>query len=593
MSIPRYDPQAAARSRAQSGSSFNSLVLRDSLQPPGLLLPPPALLGGPEQYTSWRPGQEAAIMASMDAETKYVISCLPTGAGKSLIYMMEAIMTTGRTLVLTSTNALQDQLMKDGYAGLVDVRGQTKYPCHACGAGGEYEYLNPSRSYVTVAEGPCMDGEECTLKNAGCDYFDAIRAASKADKVVTSYAMWLTQAGMPPNLSIGEFDLIICDEAHATVEELCGYLAVEIWKSDTNWISRNLELTFPDGDDVITWRDWGKLVGARVVQLVEESRDKRLKKIARKLLPKLTRLGTMTTDNWVGEKPVNGGKLIYDSYDPYVICRFDPIWPLKWAKPVLFRGAKKVILSSATVRPKTATLLGIDDEELTSFEAASTFPLSARPIYHIPSLDVNFRITEEEMRCLVEERIDVIMAGREDRKGIIHTVSYKRQREILNYSGLESRMIAPNSKTTKVEIERFRHLSPATGAVLASPAVTTGYDFPFDECEYQIIVKVPRPDTRSKVMKARQKDDPAYINYVAMQELVQMSGRGMRDEEDRCETFVIDDSLLWFLKKNRGFAPQWWLDAVKKDVWPIPVAAEKLENRRYKEVKVIDDDIPF
>src|SRR6185503_15481397 len=78
----------------------------------GALPSPPALLGfkddGPgspgHRFRRWRPWQEAAILTSMDAgpDVRCVIECLPTGAGKTLTYMAEALMTGGRTVILTS-----------------------------------------------------------------------------------------------------------------------------------------------------------------------------------------------------------------------------------------------------------------------------------------------------------------------------------------------------------------------------------------------------------------------------------------------------------------------------------------------------------
>jgi ATP-dependent DNA helicase DinG len=100
--------------------------------------------------------------------------------------------------------------------------------------------------------------------------------------------------------------------------------------------------------------------------------------------------------------------------------------------------------------------------------------------------------------------------------------------------------------------------------VLVSPALTTGYDFPYGECEYQVIAKIPFADMRDPVTKARTLVDPLYPMYVAMQELVQMVGRGMRAADDQCETFVCDGHAAWFLSKHLNLAPQWFRRALRR-----------------------------
>ena len=59
-----------------------------------------------------------------------------------------------------------------------------------------------------------------------------------------------------------------------------------------------------------------------------------------------------------------------------------------------------------------------------------------------------------------------------------------------------------------------------------------------------------------------------------MQDLVQASGRGMRAPDDYCETFIVDDSISWFLFKYKEFAPEWFVNSYKK-VRVIPDVKEQ------------------
>jgi Rad3-related DNA helicase len=129
----------------------------------------------------------------------------------------------------------------------------------------------------------------------------------------------------------------------------------------------------------------------------------------------------------------------------------------------------------------------------------------------------------------------------------------------------------PGSESLMKAVEEYLGKKPA---VLVTPAATTGLDFPYDACEYQVIAKIPYPDMRSKVLRARMKVDQDYPSYLAMQTLVQSCGRGMRAEDDQCETFLVDGNAGWFLSRYARFSPRWWRKAIRKTTGiPKPMMA--------------------
>jgi Rad3-related DNA helicase len=179
-------------------------------------------------------------------------------------------------------------------------------------------------------------------------------------------------------------------------------------------------------------------------------------------------------------------------------------------------------------------------------------------LYHIPTIRLNFRTTDMELRQWVA-RIDQIIRPRQDRKGIVHTISYKRRDVVMVRSKMRDILVSHKRLDTESVVRKFKAAYPPM--VLVSPSMATGWDFPDEECRYQIIGKIPYPDTRGKIMKARTKTDKEYTSYVAMQQLVQACGRGVRSESDWCETFVIDDNVKWFLPNYRHMAPEWFREA--------------------------------
>jgi Rad3-related DNA helicase len=152
-------------------------------------------------------------------------------------------------------------------------------------------------------------------------------------------------------------------------------------------------------------------------------------------------------------------------------------------------------------------------------------------------------------------------------------VSYSRSKEIGDAIGSKFSIVLngasdPDSQTSRTAFEK--HIVGPAASVLVSPSFSTGWDFAGKHAEYQIIAKLPIPDTRSKVMQARCERDPSYADYLAAQELVQSCGRVVRSAEDRGETILIDDSWSWFKRKAEQHMPKWFR-VRREDELPAPL----------------------
>jgi Rad3-related DNA helicase len=532
------------------------------------LLPSPDSLGLP--FDRWRPGQPEAILHAIDTLQRFDGLVLPTGFGKSLVYMAIAHLTGWRTVILTSTKALQRQLDRDFGADLSTalVQGQRAYLCHALAPGGELvaQFGDLARrGPAMVDHGPCHLGVDCSLKSHGCAYFDSLRHATSRQIVLTNYAWWFAQvrqAQIPLRP-----DLLVLDEAHAAPDSLADALGATITPDSIATYFQQERLPRADALDAVGWVSWARqrsiILATMLTGASPRSRDAVIRiRQGQALLMGLQRIGQIDP------------KLLLVSEDRDGV-RFDVVWAAAYAEQWLFRGTRRVILTSATMTRKTADLLGILDKELSFYEAGDGFPLHRRPVYIAPAakpgtvyfdtdpkgVQVDHRLTpQDELAWLAH--IDAIIGGRLDRKGIIHTVSYHRRDLILKRSAHAHRMITHSRTDAQHQIQTFKEAPP--GTVLVSPAVTTGYDFPYTECEYQILGKIPFPDRRDPVTAARTIVDAQYPNHVAMQELVQAVGRGMRSPDDQCETFICDAHASWFLSKHADLAPRWFRRAVSK-----------------------------
>lgn len=509
----------------------------------------PRDIGLPEKFQGWRPSQEEAIFDA-GASGRFAALAMPTGSGKSAVSIGLARLLGGRTAILTSTKGLQDQLAEEFGALIVDIRGKGNYLCD----------LERPKS-VTVNEATCQLGMPCMLKAGGCTFYERYRQATMSPIVVTNYAFWLSSYEYGEGL--GAFDNLIIDEAHNAPDELSDFMSVSIagWEFDA-YLSQNRPPDDRDG-----WHTWAyarKLdLDFKIADL--KSEIERSKRRGRGQLQRIKDLVSLRNrvDRLLA-LDVEG--LVYHRDGQYGDSTWTPVAITNY-NDKLFRGIGKVVFISATMRPKTLDMLGITGYMFKEYP--STFPVERRPVIWVPTVSVKHNMTDLDKRTWMD-RIDQIIGRNLDRKGIIHTVSYSRRDYILRHSRYASKMMTHDRKSTAKTVRQFK---AAKQGILVSPSIATGFDFPYDECRYQIITKVPFPDFTNPVVAARSESDQSYGKYLAMVELVQAAGRGMRAPDDSCQTIIVDDNIRWFMNQNRRFAPKWFLEAFTESVVvPNPLA---------------------
>jgi Rad3-related DNA helicase len=270
------------------------------------------------------------------------------------------------------------------------------------------------------------------------------------------------------------------------------------------------------------------------------------------------------------------------------------VWAAPYAAPVLFNHAGKVLLISATVTHHTMSLLGLEPGQYEYLEMPSQFPPAASPVYYIPTVAMHQGMSYADEMAMYS-RIDEIVTAMGPRKGIIHTVSYARAEQIASSCRTRGAMILHERGGAGVQagIEMFR--AGSGPSVLVSPALTMGFDFAGEACEYQILVKLPFPDSSNHITRARTAADlqrpntdqgrerkrlgTDYLDYAVSQVLIQACGRGMRSAEDRCMTFILDDNWRWWRwRAERGGCFPWWFRRLLKTSNRVPPPLPKVRS---------------
>lgn len=577
------------------------------------LLPSPSvLIPSLDSYTSWYPGQDEAFSKILDwlqSPDRFLGVEAPTGTGKSLLGFMTAYLTGHRAVYLTYTKGLQKQLGGDFPDKFHDIQGKANYLCV------HDRYVEDK---IPVDEAPCTYGLKCGMRLGGCTYYDSVRASETSPLVSTNYAYWMSQM-LSSQAGFGHRSLLILDEAHLALNALESHLKITLTVEE--FIQGGVDMdyiSFPSDffrmEDVLDWASSCMLPTTQTATALEEeisdleklavtlqdnqmtdgfSRNVEMRDIRDKIKNRSRKYLTLVRLKDKLDKLIAArGEWIWEYREAGTtpVWEFTPLWPTEYAEEHLFstraeeekdrtkKGKEedkpkkapvsKVLLMSAVLNPKTLDLLGITESKRKIISIPSTYPTLNTPVIHVRTVQLNHKSSDDDLMTWAN-RIDEIVSQRLDRKGIIFTVSYTRAKLILSRSRYRHLMMTHSTDNVISQVEAFKE--SAAPSIFLSPAITSGWDFPDDECRYIILGKVPYPDTQSVVMQARMKTDKAWPGYIAMETLQQASGRGTRSSPDWCEVIIIDDSWsAWFWKNNRQFAAQWFKQRVIGSVKSVP-----------------------
>ena len=512
----------------------------------------PRDLGFPAQFPDWRPGQYASLERALETDKRFIAQAAPTGFGKSLFAAAYAVLSSKRTVIDTSTKALQDQYMHDfAICGMNELRGKQNYPCEIAAN--------------------CRDGAYFGCDSQECSYKSSVANFNSCNLNVTNYSCHLSN--VIHAVGLGQIDNLILDEAHNAIQEVCAALEIRLNHKSNQEFYAAVGMNPPYRKGLPEWREWAKEFNKRLTKYLAElkgngnmDRETRLILARGNMLGRSTMILSTAPDGWIVDEHSSPGETI-----------LSPVWPDKLTDKYLFGTSEKVVLMSATLVPKTLQLLGIDPDQALYMDHQHTFDASRCPVYIWADTRIDHKISDGGRQEWVA-RMDQIMGARADRKGIIHTTSYDNQDYIVRNSWLRDQMIVPRRASELPEAMREFRASPPP-RTLVSPSITTGYDFPFSAAEYQIIGKLTFIDKRSPLMKARDESDPEYLPYLTAQNLVQTVGRIMRDPKDQGETFILDGHVKWFTmpKAKRGYRhlfPSWFLKQIRyTDTVPVPPPA--------------------
>ncbi len=454
---------------------------------------------------------------------------------------------------LTSQNSLSRQLLNDfGHFDLVQIRGKNNYYCE--------------KHNVNCTDGSMLNnGPACE----GCPYRAEKNRYLSGKLGVTNYTYYLTETRYSGELAPREY--LVLDEAHNIEREILACTDITITQRRCEEIGAGRLPLFSADDDNRT-RDWlGKVFMVdlrRQCFLLDEdmesyrasgediplSLQKRYNSL-RQLHGNLQEYLEGNRNEWLAWSDTKDGHLL-----------IKPLSAAGFAQRFLFTGTPNILMLSATILDFQTFRrnLGIEEANLSTFAVPSEFPLKNRRIVYWPVGSMSSKNIEATLPRLAQ-RTEALLTKYADKKGIIHTHSYRINaylEEALGAGVHGSRIVTHTNLTGSREQAISSHYESPGPTMLMSPSMTEGLDLKDDLSRLQIITKVPYPFL-DPYNRTRMQRDPRWYQLQTALTLVQATGRSVRSAEDYALTVILDEDFGRFLTQNQDILPKWWLDSIE------------------------------
>ena len=446
---------------------------------------------------------------------------------------------------LTITKSLQDQY-KNTFDDTGMLKGKSNYQCDV-------------DDTLSVDVAPCIyvsnQKNECWKANR-CPYYNSRNDMLTSKFSTLNYSMFFS---LPNHLKTRQ--VMVCDEGSELEEQLVSQFTCEV---DIPFLMKTQTLVTPfpnDDKNKPKVLSWVNSLMEKVEASCEDYKEWFSSNTAKKdiiTFNKKKQEYTKLTNLF------NSLGLLSESFydSDYIIerveygIRFIPLKVDVLSKH-LFSHAEKVVIMSATIIDPDAYCksLGIKDYEY--IHVGTDFEPEKSPIHIMAKQKLNFNNLKTMLPTLVKQ-IEGILEHHACDKGIIHThTQYLTDyiRDNVKTKRLLCREPGVNNEQL-LEIHEKAHAP----TVLVSPSMTYGVDLKGDLARFQIILKAPWLPTKDVRVEKLMKLDKDWYGNQMLKTLVQACGRGVRSEDDYCETYILDGSIFDAINRNKKKLPKFFLD---------------------------------
>ena len=510
-----------------------------------------------EIATAWWAGQRLSIgrvIAAYQQGYDTVLLNAPPGSGKTLVAASVGRVLDIQSITCTHTLALQEQYLRTAPFA-VTMKGKNNYPCGIPDQEGAAKVRTTLKRELTADD--CDEYLECGNPwKRGCPYFAAIGAASDSNSAILNYSYAIRIASskyLKRGVCEGEEDeaqpnpflreLAVLDEGHLANDAIVDACSIELWHSTM----RKLGFKWLALADSAAWKLWAKqqLGALNSNELYEiPSGDIILAARARQLRSRLAELAAIEPQDW-----------IVRHFDNHITIQ--PIWARAVKGRFIDKYNKLLIMSATLGDPELlSSKLGLGERRVAYVDVPSTFPLVNRPTFYWPVAKLSSK-SEEGDYAAIASAIKFIanQTNLKERKGIVHTGSYKLVRRLAPYLRDDPRFLLHESAVTREALVTLftREQYPY---VIVTPSLSTGFDLVY-EIGFQVIAKVPFADLGDSLVRARREyelpEDAKFgkrsYSDDALNQVIQAVGRAVRAPDDSGVSYILDQNF-WPLYKN-------------------------------------------
>jgi Rad3-related DNA helicase len=523
-------------------------------------------------FQSPRPGQMEIIAEIKDVIERgfpNIILEAGTGTGKS------AVATTLARIyqpayILTMTKQLQSQYAEE--FGYPLVKGRNNFRCQDSGLefscdSGTCQTVPNAQKFACdygISKSP-FDGGGLAFQDAfgapiyfrsadRCQYWDQKALAVQSPITLMNYDYALLELNYVKHF--GRRSLMVLDEAHNLEDKLMRRLEVNLYNRR---LDRDIKKTIPQ--EMMGYsepQEWMIFIEAIYdsyqeinIKEIPKNRADRINRMKMNLSDLLRNLEE-NPDNWVVD-PSQGG------------VSFKPLRVDAYAEDRLFRYSDIRLFMSATILDQElfCNWLGINPEESYHLEIKSIFPPSSRPV-HLQLVGNMSRRLIKRTAPKTLPILEKIIEHHKYEKGLIHTHNYKCQNYIIR-NLKNPRLLGHTPRNREYVLGEFE--SSKEPMILVSPSMSEGVDLPYEKCQFQVIYKIPFPYLGDKQINQRKNLDPKWYAYKTIMTLLQAYGRGMRAEDDYCETYILDGNFRMLLRNPlyRDLVPSFFKEAIQRE----------------------------
>lgn len=513
----------------------------------------------------FRTNQKEAILGILhtiaNSHQKYIVLSAPTGVGKSWIGRMVAevynTMLETETLFLTKTIALQNQYLED-FPEIAKLMSADNYDCAV-------DYPVPIPPHMK-AHANCR----YTATSGMCEYKKARDTYNHSKLKTLNYAFFLH--GIDKYNTKG---LLVVDEAHNLESSILDTFSITLSFSklrEEGLGDAHLDEFLPDSEavkkltmfEIKATLEFLREIIVRISDSIEAilemlstevNTQALLKLLETRLKPlenkknRLSKLGKILS--LIAGDDINRWDIEYDKEEQEFSIK--PVFIPVHLHNVIFGPANKILFMSATTERVTQSLK-LPASDCLTLTLPYSFNLANRPFYAITSLpSLNRNTFSSAFPKYVGMVDDIIDQYPPETNMIIHTVSYSNANKLKEMSRHSNRIFIPTS-------EQVRTLKEYTGGgtIVASPSISEGVDLGNGLAAVQIFIKVPWGFLGDSWVTKKMEYDEGWYNYEALLGIIQGSGRGVRSESDKADSFMLDPSFKRLLNNTDHYVPKWF-----------------------------------